>query len=156
MLVYESKKGAKMIEKILKDKGFISLMQEHRYEIISRLMELKIEFSIVANTKFCSYEPQLPKDLDPSKNPLVLFVLAGYTFESIELDKFKMTFHAGFGPNDFATFVSVDLGAITQIQVENDIIFVNFSFYQGGEKKSAQNSMNIFLNNPKNKDSLKK
>ena len=86
----------------------------------------------------------------------MLFVLAGYTFESIELDKFKMTFHAGFGPNDFATFVSVDLGAITQIQVENDIIFVNFSFYQGGEKKSAQNSMNIFLNNPKNKDSLKK
>lgn len=145
-----------MIEKILKDKGFISLMQGHCYEIISRLMELKIEFSIVANTKFCSYEPQLPKDLDPSKNPLVLFVLAGYTFESIELDKFKMTFHAGFGPNDFATFVSVDLGAITQIQVENDIIFVNFSFYQGGEKKIEQNSMNIFLNNPKNKDSLKK
>ena len=69
-----------MIEKILKDKGFISLMQGHCYEIISRLMELKIEFSIVANTKFCSYEPQLPKDLDPSKNPLVLFVLAGYTF----------------------------------------------------------------------------
>ena len=145
-----------MVEKILSDRDFIKAMQGHCYEVISRLVELKVEFAIVANTRFCGYEPQLPDDLNPSKNPLVMFVLAGYTFESIELKRDKITFHAGFGPNDFATFVSVDLGAITQIQVQDSVIFVNFSFYQGlDEPKSTQNSANIFLKNPKNKDKLK-
>ena len=146
-----------MIEKILSDKNFIQTMQRHCYEVITRLIELKIEFCVVANTKFVDYAPALPDDLNPNKNPFVLFALAGYTFESLQLQKDKISFHAGFGPNDFATFVSVDLGAITQIQVENDIIFVNFSLYNRlDEKKLTQNSMNIFLNNPKNKDSLKK
>lgn len=146
-----------MIEKILNDKPFINAMQKHCYAVIARLLELKIEFCIVANTKFVDYAPALPDDLNPNKNPFVLFALAGYTFESVQLQQDKISFHAGFGPNDFATFVSVDLGAITQIQVENDIIFVNFSFYSRvDEKKLMQNSMNIFLNNPQNKDSLKK
>lgn len=146
-----------MIEKILNDKPFISTMQRHCYEVIARLMELKIEFCIVANTKFVDYAPALPDDLNPNKNPFALFALAGYTFESLQLQKDAISFHAGFGPSDFATYVSVDLGAITQIQVENDIIFVNFSFYSRvDEKDLTQNSMNIFLNNPKNKDSLKK
>lgn len=145
-----------MIDKILNDKGFIRLMQGHCYEVISRLIDLKIEFNIVANTKFCSYEPELPKDLDPSKNPLVMFVLAGYTFESVNLQKDKLIFHAGFGPNDFASFVTVDLAAIAQIQVQDNVIFVNFSFYQGfDEDKLTQNSADIFLKNPKNKDKLK-
>ena len=142
-----------MVEKILSDSDFIKAMQGHCYEVISRLVELKVEFAIVANTRFCSYEPQLPDDLNPSKNPLVMFILAGYTFESIELKRDKITFHAGFGPNDFATFVSVDLGAITQIQVQDSVIFVNFSFYQ--RENLSKNSANIFLNNPKNKDRLK-
>lgn len=146
-----------MIEKILNDKAFISTMQKHCYAVINRLLELKIEFCIVANTKFVEYAPALPEDLNPNKNPFALFALAGYTFESVQLQQDKISFHAGFGPTDFATFVSVDLGAITQIQVENDIIFVNFSFYSRvDEKNLTQNSMNIFLNNPQNKDSLKK
>lgn len=146
-----------MIEKILNDKVFIQTMQKHCYEVIARLMELKIEFCVGANTKFVDYAPALPEDLSPNKSPFVLFALAGYTFESLQLQDDKINFHAGFGPNDFATFVSVDLGAITQIQVENDLIFVNFSFYNRlDEKTSTQNSTNIFLNNPKNKDNLKK
>lgn len=146
-----------MIEQILGDKRFIQTMQEHCYEVIKRLIELKVEFCVVADTQFVSYAPPLPDDLNPSKNPLVLFALAGYTFDSLELHGDRIDFHAGFGPNDFATFVSVDLGAIKQIQVENDLIFVNFSLYDRiDEDKLTQNSMNVFLKNPNNKDSLKK
>lgn len=146
-----------MIEQILGDKRFIQTMQEHCYEVIKRLIELKLEFCVVADTQFVSYAPPLPDDLNPSKNPLVLFALAGYTFDSLELHGDRIDFHAGFGPNDFATFVSVDLGAIKQIQVENDLIFVNFSLYDRiDEDKLTQNSMNVFLKNPNNKDSLKK
>lgn len=144
-----------MIDKILNDKAFIKMMQAHCLDILTRLIAQKIEFNIVAATRFCEYNPSLPSELNPNAAPFALFVLAGYTFESIELDTEKMVFHAGFGPNDFASFVSVDLGAITQIQVGKDIIFVNFSNYQR-EENLAQKSMNMFLNNPKNKNSLKK
>lgn len=147
-----------MIEQFLKDKDFIKLMQEHCYELISMLMASNTEFSIVAKTEFTEFDPLLPENLSVHKNPYALFALAGYTFESIELQKDKIKFHAGFGFDNFATYVSVDLGAITQIGVENDIIFVNFSNYERAknEKELMQNSVNIFLKNPKNKAKFKK
>lgn len=144
-----------MIEDILSENKFCDLMQKHCYEVLNILIEKNIEFSIVANTKYVEFDPLLPKDLDISKNPYALFALGGYTFTSIKLNEKTITFHAGFGPDDFATFVSVDLGAITQIQVENSVLFVNFSFYEKKDKKNdnmMEKSMNIFLNNPKNKD----
>lgn len=145
-----------MIKKILENENFIALMQKHCYETLLKLIEEKIEFSIVANTKFIDFNPALPENLDVKKNPLALFVLGGYTFDSIELDKNFIEFHAGFGPDDFDSYVKVDLGAITQIQVEDSVLFVNFSFYKRKDEKNLQKSKNIFLNNPKNKDIFKK
>lgn len=147
-----------MIEKILESKEFIALMQKQCYEVIKCLIKQKVEFCIVANTDFVDFNPALPGNLDLSKNAYTLFALAGYTFESINLEEDKLHFHAGFGVDDFASFVSVDLGAITQIQVHNEVIFVNFSFYKRkiDEQSLTKNSMDIFLNNPKNKDNLKK
>lgn len=145
-----------MLEKILENENFIHLMQKHCYEVITSLTQNNIEFSIVANTKFIDFNPELPKELDVKQNPYALFALGGYTFESIELNKDFIQFHAGFGSDDFDSFVSIDLGAITQIQVENSIIFVNFSLYKRKDDKNLQKSKNIFLNNPKNKDFFKK
>lgn len=146
----------KNIDEILSDNAFIKIMQKHCYEILAKLIELGVEFNIVANTEFVEYEPDLPPDLNPNKNPFVLFVLEGYTFESIDLKSEKMVFHAGFGANDIEAFVSVDLGAITQIQVGGDIIFVNFSYYKRENfDAQTQSSISRFLNNPANKDSLK-
>lgn len=146
-----------MQESILNSKNFIALMQRHCYELLQILITENIEFSVVCNTKFVDFDPPLPKDLDLRENAYTMFALAGYTFESIELDMKKLKFHAGFGANDFATYVSVDLGAITQIQVDRDIIFVNFSFYKRAkdETKLTQKSMDLFLKNPKN-DSFKR
>lgn len=143
-----------MIEKILGDTEFINTMQKHCYEVLKRLLDVEVEFCIIADSNFVDYAPPLPDDLNPSKNhPFVMFILAGYTFESAELYKDKITFHAGFGPNDFATFVTVDLGAIRQIQVENNNIFVNFSLYDKlDEAKLTRQSMNIFLKHSKKDD----
>ncbi|TXE89326.1 hypothetical protein FPD38_01115 [Campylobacter volucris] len=148
-----------MIDKILNDKNFIDLMEKSIYECLQILITQDIEFSILVNTKFVTLEPALPQDLDVvSKNPYCVFALGGYTFKSIKLNKENMEFHAGFGPDDFATFVKVDLGAIAQIQVEDNIIFVNFSNYfkKKNENKLKEKSMNAFLNNPQNKDLLKR
>lgn len=145
-----------MLETILKNENFIHTMQKHCYEVISHLIEENIEFSIVANTNFIDFNPKLPKELDVKQNPYALFALGGYTFESIQLNKDFIQFHAGFGNDDFDSFVKVDLGAITQIQIENNILFVNFSLYKREDSKNLQKSKNIFLNNPKNKDIFKK
>lgn len=147
-----------MINRILEDENFILLMQQHCYNMLSFLIYQNTEFSIVVNTEFTSFNPPLPEHLDVKKNPYVLFALGGYTFESIKLEKDSISFHAGFGPDDFATFVNVDLAAITQIQVENNVLFVNFALYKGKQKdkNATEKSMNIFLNNPKNKDNFKK
>ncbi|EGA8644251.1 hypothetical protein H6J09_000863 [Campylobacter jejuni] len=145
-----------MLETILKNENFIHTMQKHCYEVISHLIEENIEFSIVANTNFIDFNPELPKELDVKQNPYALFALGGYTFESIQLNKDFIQFHAGFGNDDFDSFVKVDLGAITQIQIENNILFVNFNLYKREDSKNLQKSKNIFLNNPKNKDIFKK
>ena len=145
-----------MLETILKNENFIHTMQKHCYEVISHLIEENIEFSIVANTNFIDFNPELPKELDVKQNPYALFALGGYTFESIQLNKDFIQFHAGFGNDDFDSFVKVDLGAITQIQIENNILFVNFSLYKREDSKNLQKSKNIFLNNTKNKDIFKK
>ncbi|EAK7908595.1 hypothetical protein E7S26_02865 [Campylobacter jejuni] len=145
-----------MLETILKNENFIHTMQKHCYEVILHLIEENIEFSIVANTNFIDFNPELPKELDVKQNPYALFALGGYTFESIQLNKDFIQFHAGFGNDDFDSFVKVDLGAITQIQIENNILFVNFSLYKREDSKNLQKSKNIFLNNPKNKDIFKK
>ncbi|EAI4094989.1 hypothetical protein CK330_00630 [Campylobacter jejuni] len=145
-----------MLETILKNENFIHTMQKHCYEVISHLIEENIEFSIVANTNFIDFDPELSKELDVKQNPYALFALGGYTFESIQLNKDFIQFHAGFGNDDFDSFVKVDLGAITQIQIENSILFVNFSLYKRKDSKNLQKSKNIFLNNPKNKDIFKK
>lgn len=145
-----------MLESILKNENFINLMQENCFHVIQNLIQNNIEFSIVANTQFIDFNPILPPELDVKKNPYALFVLGDYTFSSIELEKEYIQFHAGFGPDDFDSFVKVDLGAITQIQVENSVIFVNFSFYKRKNKQNLQNSKNIFLQNPNNLNLLKK
>ncbi|ECP7274924.1 hypothetical protein FU701_01360 [Campylobacter jejuni] len=145
-----------MLEKILKNENFIHSMQKHCYEVISHLIEENVEFSIIANTNFIDFDPELPKELDVKQNPYALFALGGYTFKSIELNKDFIQFHAGFGNDDFDSFVKVDLGAITQIQIENSILFVNFSLYKREDNKNLQKSKNIFLKNPKNKDIFKK
>ncbi|MBZ7964621.1 hypothetical protein [Campylobacter sp. 2457A] len=145
-----------MLETILKNENFINLMQDNCFRVIQNLIQNNIEFSIVANTQFLDFNPILPPELDVKKNPYALFVLGGYTFSSIELEKEYLQFHAGFGPNDFDSYVKVDLGAITQIQVENSVIFVNFSLYKRKNKQNLQNSKNIFLQNPNNLDLLKK
>ncbi|AJC87981.1 hypothetical protein [Campylobacter insulaenigrae] len=148
-----------MIDKILNDTNFINLMQKGIYECLQILIKEDIEFSILVNTKFVTLEPHLPKEIDMiSNNPYCVFALGGYTFKSIILNHENIEFHAGFGPDDFATFVKVDLGAITQIQVSDNIIFVNFSNYfkKHNDQKHKEKSMNAFLNNPSNKDILKK
>ncbi|KAA6227023.1 hypothetical protein FMM56_07890 [Campylobacter sp. LR264d] len=146
-----------MLDKFLADNKFVALMTSHCYDVIKMLTNGGIEFNIVVHTKFVNFNPPLPEEFGIQNHALSVFALAGYTFESISLEKDKLFFEAGFGPDDYETLVSLNLAAINQIQVENSVIFVNFSLYKGecDKKHLTQNSKKLFLNNPNNKN-LKK
>lgn len=139
-----------MLENLLKNPDFIGLMSENCRTVLQFLKAQDLEFSIVVQVKFASFDPPLPDELS-LKEPYALFVLAGYTLSSLEFEEDAVRFHAGFGPEDFASYVRVDLGAIMQIQVENNAIFLNFSLYQGKRGKNrTQNSKDLFLKNNQN------
>lgn len=138
-----------MIDKILKNADFHELMKLSLYKSIDILMREKIEFSVVANTSLISFDPPLKGELCSLLNqPFMLFALGGYTFSSLILYKDKISFHAGFGADDYESIVEVKLAGISQIKVEDSIIFVNFSKPKE-EIKYKEKSKNIFLKNNK-------
>lgn len=139
-----------MIDKILNNAKFHALLKNGIYEIIQILMEEEIEFCVVANTKLVDFSPPLPDELSSIKSEaFILFALGGYTFSSLQLQSDFISFHAGFGSHDYESKVSVDLAGITQIKVEDSIIYVNFS-KPFREEKLEEKSKNIFLKSNKN------
>lgn len=138
----------KNLENLNKNPNFIKLISKQCRDILEFLSGQDIEFSIVVNVDFIRFDPPLPDELRLADNPYVLFTLGGYTLSSLEFGEDDLCFHAGFGPDDFASYVSVDLGAIVQIQVEDNVIFINTTLYQGkNDENPTQNSKKLFLKN---------
>ncbi|PSM52500.1 hypothetical protein CBLAS_0604 [Campylobacter blaseri] len=134
-----------MIEDILKDEEFVDIMKAHAFDCLDFLLEKDINFSIMANLEFVSFNPPLPKEIrDKFKMPAIVFELGGYTLESSSLDEEneKFEFEAGFGENDFASVVTIPLNAIIQIFIENNPIFVNFSISE--PKKDVKPKKRVF------------
>lgn len=142
--------GFVMIDKILSNANFHELMKKGIFQSIAILMNEEIEFSVVANTALVDFDPPLPDELKAlCSGPFIIFAIGGYTFSSLELDENSISFHAGFGSSDYESKVSVNLAGITQIKVEDAIIYVNFS-KPFREERLEEKSKNIFLKNNKN------
>ncbi|OCR98761.1 hypothetical protein CFT12S02855_00845 [Campylobacter fetus subsp. testudinum] len=147
-----------MIENILKDEKFGALMKTHVHECLDYLLNKDIEFCILANLKYVSFNPELPKEISSSfKSPVILFCLGGYTLSSAILTNTSLSFEAGFGANDFASSVNVPTGAIVQITMDENPLLINFAVYKEDLNESRkQKSKQIFMSNPKNKGIFKK
>lgn len=151
-----------MIDDIIKDRNFKERMEEHAREVIEYLLEKEESFSILCNISLVEFEPELPEEISGNFKPLTLFVLAGYTFESITIDEEFIYFEAGFGPDNFGSYVTVPLFGILQIIIDESVLFVNLTAgteefkTQKEEEEGIENSMRALLNNPENKKLLKK
>lgn len=147
-----------MLDKILSENEFCVLMKMHIYECIEYLSQKNIEFSVLCNIALVKFDPVLPDEiLSKLSKPLVLFVLAGYTYESLKLTQNEINFEAGFGANNFASLVHVPLNAVVQILVENSPICVNFSIHsEKSDELKTKESMDAFMSNPKNRALFKK
>lgn len=153
------------MEVLLKDKKFQELLKGHSYAILEYLIRKNINFSIVCNVCRVKFEPKLPDSIRGSFSDLTVFILAGYTFESLELDSNNLYFEAGFGEENLGSFVTTPIDSIVQILLPNDedlradfCVYVNlFATFIGieqnknGEEEGINSSMKALLANPKNR-----
>lgn len=111
------------MHKILFQPQFKAIMSAHTRDILQILLHHGVNFNILCDMKKTSFQPQLPQYITETFNDITLFVLAGYTFESIELHEGHISFEAGFGSENIGSFVSIDFSGIVQILLhDNDLL----------------------------------
>jgi hypothetical protein len=147
-----------MLYEVLNNKETRSLLYTHCRDILALLLKQNISFDVLADVKAISFNPQLPLHLRKNFAEFTLFALANYTLQSAYIEKGKLIFEAGFGKENFGSVVSIPIGSILQILIDNTPIFINLSATFGGEtfSSSVENSMQALLSNPENKKLLKK
>lgn len=148
-----------MIDKVLDSKNFAELMKRHTYEVMELLIKEGVEFSVAAEIEHVSFSPELPKEIVENFAPISLFVLAGYTYESLILEKDNITFEAGFGKENIGSFVTIPLLAIRHILLDDLVIAVNMATFRDDKhinESEIEHSMDIFLSNPENEKIIKK
>ena len=154
-----------MLDKLISNNNFCDFMHNNVKETIGFLLQNNVEFGVICNTSEVIFEPSLPHDILKNIKPIALFVLSNYSFESAYMDEGgeSLFFEAGFGPENFASTVSIDTSNIIQIIVEDTPIFINVC---AGRKKiikkpeikkveTENRSMEKLLSRPENQKFLK-
>ncbi|MGL2864176.1 hypothetical protein ACQKAN_07430 [Helicobacter pylori] len=103
------------------------LNNKHCVEYLQFLSKNHLSFNLLCERDAIDFSPKLPKEIHEKFGSLVLFVLAGYTLESLMIDAQSVQFEAGFGPNNIGSVVQVELPGIIQILIkeknENIVLF---------------------------------
>ncbi|EMH21370.1 hypothetical protein HMPREF1417_00475 [Helicobacter pylori GAM260Bi] len=103
------------------------LNNKHCVEYLQFLSKNHLSFNLLCERDAIDFSPKLPKEIHEKFGSLVLFVLAGYTLESLMIDAQSVQFEAGFGPNNIGSVVQVELPGIIQILIkeknENAVLF---------------------------------
>ncbi|MGL2756052.1 hypothetical protein ACQJ8F_02295 [Helicobacter pylori] len=103
------------------------LNDKHCIEYLQFLSKNHLSFNLLCERDAIDFSPKLPKEIHEKFGSLVLFILAGYTLESLMIDAQSVQFEAGFGPNNIGSVVQVKLPGIIQILIkeknENAVLF---------------------------------
>ncbi|MDR0761838.1 MAG: hypothetical protein LBF13_02175 [Campylobacteraceae bacterium] len=150
----------------LEEKEFVEIAHNALLKILSLLFRKEIPFSVLANIKRVSFNPPLPETITKRFQPATLFALEGYTLSSAKIEDGIFTFEAGFGESNIGSIVSMPIGAILHLSVDNTPLFLNMSVdtvpskepTKKAESKNdkSKRSLEAFLNNPENKNLFKK
>jgi len=149
-----------MIDTILHDEEFKTILTKHAREIIEYLIENGVYFGVTARLKAVDFNPELPPSIKSRFSEYTMFQLSNYTFSSIEIDDEYLSFEAGFGEENFGSVCYIPLYAIFQIVIDESLIYLNpvatiNKYIEYDEEELEEISINSFLNNPKNKKFLK-
>lgn len=141
---------------------FERLLDKQCEDFIRFLVSENVNFSLVCEICNVSFEPPLPQDILSNFKPLSLFVLAGYTFESLTFCKNGIGFEAGFGSDNIGSFVQIEFRHILQLIMTNQknkdtLIFSridSLELFEDEERMKQdhlEQSMKAILSNPHNK-----
>lgn len=154
-----------MLYDIIKSPSFGHLMESQVRDMLIYLFENNQNFGVLCNIEAVHFDPILPSYISDEFRGMTLFFLAGYSFESARIDEDMLLFEAGFGAENFGSFVSVPLVSIVQVIVDDTPVMVNLALPspKTETQKSAkvndegvQNSMSALLSNPENQKFMKK
>ncbi len=153
-----------MIIDVIEDIKYQKLMEEQIRDIIDYLLVHNEEFSITANIKGVTFNPQIPQSIEDSFSNFTMFTLSNYTYSTIEIDENSISFEAGFGSENFGSTVTIPLFSVFQLVINDSILFVNPTAtvekyflkenIDKNEKGQQERSRSAFSMNPKNKDLL--
>lgn len=157
-----------MLEKLIGSDRFCDMMENNTRENVAFMLENGIEFGVICSTEEVLFEPPLPPEIKKNIKPIALFVLSNYSFESayIDDDGDTLFFEAGFGPDNYASLVAIELRNIIQIVVEDTPVYINVCAGRHRIRKEAKKakepeistadkSMEKLLSRPENKKFLK-
>lgn len=149
-----------MIEVLLGSADFNALMKKHATEVMEMLLKRGIHFSVLTNIADVSFAPALPEHISKGFKPITMFFLAGYTFESTQIYNGVLSFEAGFGSDNFGSLVSLPVGSVLQIIIEEIPVFINLATPLKKEEpkpkdEGVKRSMSALMANPENQKLLK-
>lgn len=152
-----------MLDSVTNDKKFANLMRKNIQDMIIFLFEKEQNFGILCKIEDISFDPPLPDSINSEFRPMTLFFLAGYTFDTARIDGDSLVFEAGFGTDNFGSFVTVPLLSIMQVIVDETPLLINLATFKREkkvekkiDKGGIENSRASFLSNPENSKFLKK
>ncbi|BDQ29412.1 hypothetical protein [Helicobacter ailurogastricus] len=138
-----------------------AMSDQHCLDCLHFLHETRTHFSIFCSLAQVYFDPPLPEEQRADFGSFVLFVLAGYTFESLKIypELSHISFEAGLGDN-FETTVKIALEGIVQIIVKdkNDSNVVLFnrcdphSIFADSAAEALQSSKDAILSDPRNQE----
>ncbi|WP_456403909.1 hypothetical protein [Hydrogenimonas sp.] len=149
-----------MIANMVNSSEFREMMERHLKEMMLYLLESDTPFGLLCNLEYVRFDPPLPPELSEQLNNITLFMIAGYTFESFEIEEHLLSFEAGFGPQNFGSVVSMPTLAVLQVVVEETPILINMALppahpAESKEEPGVKSSLEALLSNPENRRFLK-
>ena len=146
---------------MIKEREFQEILEAHIKDLLHYLLERDQAFGLLCNLEYVTFDPPLPEDLAQQLKEITLFMIAGYTFESFEIEEHILSFEAGFGPQNFGSVISMPILAVLQILVEETPILINMAQPMADnttdkEDSGVKSSLESFLSNPENRKFLKK
>jgi hypothetical protein len=142
----------------LEEREFVDVMQYTLVKTLLLLFKKEMPFSVLANIKRVDFDPPLEESVTKHFQPATLFALEGYTLSTAKIEKDIFSFEAGFGESNTGSVVSMPIGAILHLYIDNTPLFLNMSIdtvpkkpVEESKSDKSKRSLEALLNNPENK-----
>lgn len=112
-----------MIEQVANSAKMQNVLQKHAKEIIATLHEEGLHFSIVCDTSFIRFTPALTPSMRERLGKVAVFILSGYSFQSLELGETHFEFEAGLvmqNGEDLGTILEIPYHSVMQVVIQDE------------------------------------